>query len=619
MARMTSLHKLRLHQSNSTLTGTLPAFDTFPNLVELLLDANNFTGTIPTNFLAGINEKMEHISIDLRNNALEGNVPSSLEEFLDLTIHLEGNKISSIAPELCAKGEWMGGEVGQIGSCDAILCPNGTWNAYGRASFGSTCEPCASNSYYGSISCGDDKDPFPEKRILDNLFKKTGGIHWTTKRNWTDNTVGICFREGITCGQSSDVNSGVTEVRIVANNMGGHIPTSIFQLPSLRVLDFSDNEVDLEFLHINKATKLEELRMTTTDLTSVSGIHHAPSSLQELYFSNNRLSGAIPSELLNLSGIKKLFLSNNYFNETIQSSIASLSSIEVLDLSQNDMTGHLPTELGSLSKLEELDLSENLLSGALPSEFGLLKSLRTLSLALQNKLSGRLLPFNTNPSLTTIDLSHNSFKGTIPSNFLSAVDGRARITVDLSYNKITGGIPSGLDSLEFLDIDLSANRIDSLSETLCDENNADWMDGNVGYFNTCDAILCRPGFATVNGKGRQVDADSPCDACPGGEQEAPYYGSTTCTLSVIETERETLGSLYQLTNGPNWLRQTNWMSEQSVCTWYGVTCVDDEIIVALELPHNKLEGGSDVSGLVSDLLFSLQNLVTLDLRGRVEC
>lgn len=619
MASMTALHKLHLHQANGTLNGKLPAFDTFPKLVELLLDSNSFTGNIPTNFLAGVEDKTQLVTVDLSHNNLTGPIPSELEDFVNLDIHLVGNMISGIPPELCARGEWMNGDVGQVGSCDAILCPNGTWNAYGRASdeLDAVCSPCPTNMYFGSTSCGDEKDPFPEKKILDNLYKKTGGIHWTTNRNWTDSTVGICFREGITCGDPSDVNSGVTEVNLVANNLGGHIPSSIFDLPKLQLLDFSSNEVDIEFEHIGKSSTLRTVRMSNTDQSSVSGIDKAPPSLTEVRLSNNRISGSMPSELLKLSALKTLYMSNNYFNGTIPSSIASLSSIEVLDFSQNDLTGHLPTELGSLTTLRVVNLSENLLSGVLVTELGRLSNLETLSLALLNKLAGPLFAFNTNPSLSFLDLSHNSLQGTIPSDFLAAVSGSDPITVDLLQNEITGGLPTVLDSLKFLDINLVGNRIDSLPEILCDDNNAGWEGGLVGDLNTCDAILCPPGTAAPNGRGRQVDPFTECEACPGGEKEAPYFGSTTCTFTTIEEEREALSSLYQMTNGPNWLKQTNWMSEQSVCTWYGVTCVDDEIIISLELQHNNIEGAPDVMDLVTDLIFSLQNLVKLDLRGTV--
>lgn len=615
MVLMTSLYKLQLHQTNGTLTGKLPAFDSFPNLVELLLDSNMFSGSIPTNFLAGVDDKTQPITIDLSNNAIEGTVPSELADFQNLTIRLQGNKITGIAPELCEKGEWMNGDVGRTGSCNAILCPSGMWNQFGRASdlLGSSCRTCPGSVYMGSTFCGDDKDPFPEKTILDSLFTFTGGTNWKSKANWTDSTVGVCFRQGVSCNETSDDNSGVTEVRLPGIGLYGRIPSSIFDLPELRVLDFSENEVELLFSGIDKAKKLEALYMNTTEISSLSGIDKAHSSLVKLHLSNNKISGTVPSELLKLSSATELLLSNNYFNGTIPSSISTLASVAVLDLSQNDLTGHIPSEIGLLTSLKVLNLNENVLSGIIATEFGKLSHLNTLSIAFQVELSGPLFPFSKNPFLTNLDLSHNSIGGSIPSDLLAAVDHSRAISVNLSGNTITGSIPKELDSFERLDIDLTGNKIDSLSNEFCNEDNAAWMNGKVGELGTCDAILCPPGFSAPEGRGRQEDTDGVCLPCPGGQEEAPFFGTPVCTLSATEQERNSLILLYQLANGPAWKIQTNWLSENSVCTWHGVKCVESEIVVSLEVPHNNLESSMDVT----EHIFALKNLAKLDIRGSI--
>jgi hypothetical protein len=36
--------------------------------------------------------------------------------------------------------------------------------------------------------------------------------------------------------------------------------------------------------------------------------------------------------------------------------------------------------------------------------------------------------------------------------------------------------------------------------------------------------------------------------------------------------REALVQLYQRLNGPQWLRQWGWLSEEHHCRWYGVVC-----------------------------------------------
>jgi Leucine-rich repeat (LRR) protein len=614
---LTQLHKLHLHQSSGAdLNGTLPAFDTFPDLVELSLDSNNFSGTIPSNFMAGVSNKTQPILMDLSYNQFVGSIPIELKEFGNLTIHLEGNKIDAIPSDLCNMDAWMNGEVGKVGSCNAILCPIGYWNLYGKASVreNALCLTCASNTVFGSTSCGDVEDPFPEKTILDSLFKLTGGErYWNSSTGWTDKTLGICFREGITCAGNlpNSSNAGVTEIRLPLNGLGGIIPPSIFDIPNLRVVDFSENEVDMNLTDLARATNLEFLQMANTKLKSLAGIDKAPLSLYELDFAKNDMSGPIPLELFKLSSVKTLLLGNNLFSGTLPSSIAGLSNIMTLDITQNEITGHLPTELGLLTKLSELRLGNNQLSGVLVTEIGRLTDLTMLSLAAQrssNKLSGRLIAFKTNPILSYLDLMNNAITGLIPLDFLFELNLTTNITVNLSGNDITGAVPATLDRFQILDIDLTGNKIDTLPSEFCDGDDGEWMGGKVELYG-CDAIACRPGMAAEFG--RQVDSGSKCQSCPGGEQDAPYFGATKCTASGVETERNLLMALYQSLNGKNWKTQTNWMSEESVCIWYGVTCDNDGAVVSLELKSNNLDSENDISALV----FLLPKLATLDLSG----
>ena len=67
---------------------------------------------------------------------------------------------------------------------------------------------------------------------------------------------------------------------------------------------------------------------------------------------------------------------------------------------------------------------------------------------------------------------------------------------------------------------------------------------------------------------------------------------------------------YENTNGTNWLQQTNWLSDESVCTWFGVVCDENEHIVEISLDNNVLVGSNRDS--ISKVL-TLQDLQVLDL------
>lgn len=79
---------------------------------------------------------------------------------------------------------------------------------------------------------------------------------------------------------------------------------------------------------------------------------------------NNQLSGQLPAELGNLSGLM------------------------VLNLKENDLTGEIPPELGNLSNLTRLWLDHNQFTGTVPPELGNLSNLFDLRIGHYSGLTG---------------------------------------------------------------------------------------------------------------------------------------------------------------------------------------------------------------------------------------
>eukprot|EP00978_Attheya_sp_CCMP212_P041719 scaffold242861_cov36-Attheya_sp.AAC.1 len=129
-----------------------------PDLSWVDVAKNDFSGTIPQTFLANVLRVDSRATmIDLSSNHLTGTVPSELSRFEVLRIFLSKNNLVSIAPELCAKNDWFQGQIGQYG-CSALLCPRGTFGAYGRqVSTTYQCLPCPggveSAPFLGSSEC----------------------------------------------------------------------------------------------------------------------------------------------------------------------------------------------------------------------------------------------------------------------------------------------------------------------------------------------------------------------------------------------------------------------------------------------------------------------------------
>ena len=61
---------------------------------------------------------------------------------------------------------------------------------------------------------------------------------------------------------------------------------------------------------------------------------------------------------------------------------------------------------------------------------------------------------------------------------------------------------------------------------------------------------------------------------------------------IPATEREALVALYNVTGGANWTDSTDWLgAEGTECTWFGVTCHDeDNNLRHLALRNNNLIG-----------------------------
>jgi len=78
--------------------------------------------------------------------------------------------------------------------------------------------------------------------------------------------------------------------------------------------------------------------------------------------SDNRIGGALPSEIGKLKALRTLDASGNLMTG-VPAEIGHLSELRTLDLSDNRLTG-LPYELADLKKLETLDLRGNAVSEA---------------------------------------------------------------------------------------------------------------------------------------------------------------------------------------------------------------------------------------------------------------
>ncbi|TXG64733.1 hypothetical protein EZV62_011727 [Acer yangbiense] len=137
-----------------------------------------------------------------------------------------------------------------------------------------------------------------------------------------------------------------------------------------------------------------------------------------LDLSNNNLSGVLPQCLANFSdGLSILALQGNKFHGSIPQTFMNGTNLKMIDLSNNQLQGRIPRSLVNCTKLEYLHLGNNQITDVFPSWLGTLQELKVLILK-SNRLHGEIKEPDENfefPKLQVIDLSHNMFRGELPT------------------------------------------------------------------------------------------------------------------------------------------------------------------------------------------------------------
>ncbi len=160
--------------------------------------------------------------------------------------------------------------------------------------------------------------------------------------------------------------------------------------------------------------------------------------------SGNNLSGIIPPELENLSGVRSLYLGGNDLIGSIPPELGSLPNLGLLSLHSNHLSGTIPPELGNLASLQYLRLEANQLSGEIPEELANLSTILPAGLDI-----GWNALHTDNASLSAFLTSkHSGFGDWESSQTISpvnvTVDSEGDHTVWLSWDAVSPqGAPGG--------------------------------------------------------------------------------------------------------------------------------------------------------------------------------
>ncbi|CAH1438733.1 unnamed protein product [Lactuca virosa] len=224
------------------------------------------------------------------------------------------------------------------------------------------------------------------------------------------------------------------------NQLTGVIPSEIGNLENLKLLYLHDNNFIGKFPDfIGNLSLLNELDLSINRLEGKIPQNLGNCrSLALLDLSGNNLTGPIPVELFQLSSLSKaLNLAQNHLVGSLPQEIKKLKSLTRLDLSQNDLIGAIPDAIGSCTSLEYLNLKSNSFQGPIPTTMKDLRGIRNLDLS-SNNFSGQIPRFLEQLNLSSLNLSFNNLDGEVP--ITGIFKNASAIAID-GNDRLCGGIP----------------------------------------------------------------------------------------------------------------------------------------------------------------------------------
>ena len=195
--------------------------------------------------------------------------------------------------------------------------------------------------------------------------------------------------------------SSLTALDLSWLSLSGTIPTLIGQLTSLQFLNLQRNSFDPVFpTEMNQLTQLTSLMLSGTQYWSGGGVSGplpvfaGLTRLSSLFMSNFNFYAApdywdvfIPAH----TALTQLYLTGNVMSSaTIPPSFASLTNLVELDLQGCSINGPVPSVLGTMTKVHTLDLSKNSFTGTIPLTF----------CSKPCSAYGATMSFRSNPGLT---------------------------------------------------------------------------------------------------------------------------------------------------------------------------------------------------------------------------
>ena len=421
----------------------------------------------------------------------------------------------------------------------------------------------------------------------------------------------------------------MTDLDLSSNDLTGSIPPELGNLatPTLTKLNLGGNDLRGEIpAELGNLTSLTDLDLSSNDLTgSIPPEIGNLTALEYLVLFANELTGEIPPEFGDLATLRWLNLSSNELTGEIPPELGNLAALARLNLSYNELTGEIPPELGNLASLTDLILGSNDLTGSIPPEFGNLTALTRLNLFGNTSIEGPVpLAFLRLPAIDDVDLGSTSLclPGTVDFlNWVAQLNTVYVGTVGMveycnesdrtaleSFYTAAGG-PGWARSDNWLDSSpalegwhgVATDSLGRVAGLVLPANNL------AGRFVLTDALMGLKVLDVENNPRLEGPLSlsltrSPLDTLRFAGTGLCSYPQAREWLEAIPnrrgtgdtceplSDRDILVALYEATEGPNWVRNRNWVTDKPLEEWEGVRVDSLGRVTRLRLYNNWLTG-----------------------------
>ncbi|EOA39580.1 hypothetical protein CARUB_v10008198mg [Capsella rubella] len=461
-------HLISLTLTSSQFTGKIPfSVGNLSHLLSLDLSYNNFVGEIPSS----ISNLKQLTHFDVSSNKLSGNLPASILNFTQLrSLGLSSNQFTGSLPLIISQSyklesfsaddnPYTKAILSSLVKIPSLRSIHLSYNQFddltwiGNISMLPNLQSFSiTNNNYNKVVDGVDLNVFSPLKKLQILILLGIPLSPTNITSDLDFSPNLEYLLLLGCNITEfpvfiRYRRNLIFIDLSNNKIKGQVPDWLWRLPKLEYVSLSNNSLS----GFNGSLQVSpESQINTVDLSSnaFQGPLFIPSSKHLQYFlgSKNNFTGEIPRSICGVSSLKVLDLSNNNLYGSIPWCLKTLMAISLwdlnlrnnrlsgiipeifqnaksltsLDVSHNRLEGKIPASLVGCSALEVLNVGSNAINDMFPFHLNSLQKLQVLVLH-SNKFHGTL--HNTDggwfgfPLLKIIDVSHNGFFGTLPSDY----------------------------------------------------------------------------------------------------------------------------------------------------------------------------------------------------------